>query len=104
MCSATNESYQEAYEYVVSEVKPYVDRYYQYFLDKGKDLPLTAEDGITELSTLDKIDIFSQRRNILTGTYISDLMLIIDYYVRGIPFIIPLTNYQMRIEIFLENY
>ncbi len=103
MCSATNESYQEAYEYVVSEVKPYVDRYYQYFLDKGKDLPLTAEDGITELSTLDKIDILVKKKYI-NGTYISDLMLIIDYYVRGIPFIIPLTNYQMRIEIFLENY
>lgn len=103
MCSATNESYQEAYEYVVSEVKPYVDRYYQYFLDKGKDLPLTAEDGITELSTLDKIDILVKKKYI-NGTYISDLMLIIDYYVRGIPIIIPLTNYQMRIEIFLENY
>ena len=103
MCSATNESYQEAYEYVVSEVKPYVDRYYQYFLDKGKDLPLTAEDGITELSTLDKIDILVKKKYI-NGTYISDLMLIIDYYVRGIPFIIPLTNYQMRIEIILENY
>ncbi len=103
MCSATNESYQEAYEYVVSEVKPYVDRYYQYFLDKGKDLPLTADDGITELSTLDKIDILVKKKYI-NGTYISDLMLIIDYYVRGIPFIIPLKNYQMRIEIFLENY
>ncbi len=103
MCSATNESYQEAYEYVVSEVKPYVDRYYQYFLDKGKDLPLTAEDGITELSTLDKIDILVKKKYI-NGTYISDLMLIIDYYVRGIPIIIPLKNYRMRIEIFLENY
>ena len=103
MCSATNESYQEAYENVVSEVKPYVDRYYQYFLDKGNDLPLTAEDGITELSTLDKIDILVKKKYI-NGTYISDLMLIIDYYVRGIPIIIPLKNYQMRIEFFLENY
>ena len=103
MSSATNESYQEAYEYVISEVKPYVDRYYQYFLNKGKNLPLTAEDGITELSVMDKIDILVKKKYI-NGTYISDLMLIIDYYVRGIPVIIPLKNYQMRIEIFLENY
>ena len=87
----------EAYNYVLSEVAPEVDELYQYY--RGKDKSLEKED-----KTMMQLENLTQKKYI-SKTYVSSLMLIVDYYARKkyAKYYAELQNYKMRIRIFLEG-
>ena len=88
----------EAYNYVLSQVAPEIDDLYRYYQKKDS----TLED---KEKTMEQLNTLIEKKYINT-TYISDLMLIVDYYVRKeyAMYINNLNNYILRIRIFLENY
>ena len=88
----------EAYNYVISQVAPEVDELYRYY--QSKDDTLTEKE-----KTMEELEALIEKKYINT-TYISDLMLIVDYYVRKDygAYFTNLQNYVLRIKIFLENY
>ena len=88
----------EAYNYVLSQVAPEVDELYQYYQEKDRTL-----ENIENV--MKKIEILVNKKYI-NGTYISDLMLIVDYYARKdyANYFFNLNNYVLKIKIFLEDY
>lgn len=88
----------EAYNYVLSQVATEVDELYRYYQNKDRTLE-HEEDIMKELEIL--ID-----KKYINATYISDLMLIVDYYIRKdyANYFYNLQNYILKIKIFLEEY
>ena len=88
----------ESYNYVISQVASQVDELYRYYQKKDK----TLED---KEKTMDELETLVEKKYI-SRTYISDLMLIADYYNRKqySAYFNRLQDYLMRIRIFLENY
>lgn len=87
----------EAYNYVLSEVAPEVDELYKYYREKDKSLE-------KEEHTMMQLENLVQKKYI-SKTYVSSLMLIIDYYARKqyAKYYAELQNYKTRIQIFLEG-
>lgn len=90
------DNYNEALNVVYSQVAPDVNDLYQYFRER-KEL----ED---ETNVERQLEILTNRKYI-SRTYISDLSLLVDYYVRGMEswYTSALQNYKNRIRFFLEN-
>lgn len=88
----------EAYDYVLSQVAAEVDELYRYYQNKDRTLE-KQENTMKELEIL--ID-----KKYINATYISNLMLIVDYYARKdyANYFYNLQNYILKIEIFLEEY
>lgn len=87
----------EAYNYVLSQVAPEIDDLYRYYQKKDS----TLED---KEKTMEQLDTLIEKKYI-NATYISDLMLIVDYYAKKeyAMYFNNLNNYILRIRIFLEN-
>lgn len=87
----------DAYNYVLSQVAPEIDELYRYYQNKDRTLE-NEEDTMKELERL--ID-----KKYINTTYISNLMLIVDYYVRRdyANYFFNLQNYILKIKIFLED-
>lgn len=88
----------DAYNYVLSQVAPEIDELYRYYQKKDRTLE-DEEDTMKELERL--ID-----KKYINATYISNLMLIVDYYARKdyANYFFNLQNYLLKIKIFLEEY
>lgn len=88
----------EAYNYVLSQVAVEVDELYRYYQRKDK----TLEE---QQNTMKELEILIAKKYI-NATYISDLMLIVDYYEREdyANYFYNLQNYIIKIRIFLEDY
>lgn len=88
----------EAYNYVLSQVAVEVDELYRYYQRKDK----TLEE---QQNTMKELEILIAKKYI-NATYISDLMLIVDYYAREdyANYFYNLQNYIIKIRIFLEDY
>ena len=88
----------EAYNYVLSQVAVDVDELYRYYQRKDK----TLEE---QQNTMKELEILIAKKYI-NATYISDLMLIVDYYAREdyANYFYNLQNYIIKIRIFLEDY
>ncbi len=87
----------EAYNYVLSQVASEIDDLYRYYQKKDS----TLED---KEKTMEQLEILIEKKYI-NATYISDLMLIVDYYAKKeyAMYFNNLNNYILRIRIFLEN-
>ena len=87
----------EAYNYVLSQVASEIDDLYRYYQKKDS----TLED---KEKTMEQLNTLIEKKYINT-TYISDLMLIVDYYAKKeyAMYFNNLNNYILRIRIFLEN-
>ena len=88
----------EAYNYVLSQVAVEVDELYRYYQNKDKTLE-------KQQNTMKELEILIAKKYI-NATYISDLMLIVDYYAREdyANYFYNLQNYIIKIRIFLEYY
>lgn len=88
----------EAYNYVLSQVAVEVDELYRYYQNKDKTLE-------KQQNTMKELEILIAKKYI-NATYISDLMLIVDYYAREdyANYFYNLQNYIIKIRIFLEDY
>lgn len=88
----------EAYNYVLSQVTTEVDELYRYYQCKDRTLK-NEEDTMKELEIL-------IAKKYINATYISDLMLIVDYYARRdyANYFYNLQNYMLKIRVFLEDY
>ncbi len=88
----------EAYNYVLLQVAVEVDELYRYYQRKDK----TLEE---QQNTMKELEILIAKKYI-NATYISDLMLIVDYYAREdyANYFYNLQNYIIKIRIFLEDY
>lgn len=88
----------EAYNYVLSQVASEIDDLYRYYQKKDS----TLED---KEKTMEQLEILIEKKYI-NATYISDLMLIVDYYAKKeyAVYFNNLNNYILRIKIFLEDY
>jgi hypothetical protein len=87
----------ESLKTVCQEVAPEVDELYQYFRKNEKN---NLEE---ENDTLKQLDILVERK-FIPDTYISDLMLMTDYYERELysNYIDSLSQYKFRITFFLD--
>ena len=87
----------EAYNYVLSQVASEIDELYRYYQKKDS----TLED---KEKTMEQLENLIEKKYI-NATYISDLMLIVDYYAKKeyAMYFNNLNNYILRIRIFLEN-
>ncbi len=88
----------EAYNYVLSQVASEIDDLYRYYQKKDS----TLED---KEKTMEQLENLIEKKYI-NATYISDLMLIVDYYAKKeyAVYFNNLNNYILRIKIFLEDY
>lgn len=88
----------EAYNYVLSQVASEIDDLYRYYQKKDS----TLED---KEKTMEQLENLIEKKYI-NATYISDLMLIVDYYAKKeyAVYFNNLNNYILRIRIFLEDY
>lgn len=88
----------EAYNYVLSQVASEIDELYRYYQKKDS----TLED---KEKTMEQLENLIEKKYI-NATYISDLMLIVDYYAKKeyAVYFNNLNNYILRIKIFLEDY
>ncbi len=88
----------EVYNYVLSQVTTEVDELYRYYQNKDKTLE-------KQENTMKKLEVLVDKKYI-NATYISNLMLIVDYYARGdyTNYFCNLHNYILKIRMFLEEY
>ncbi len=87
----------EVYDYVLSQVAVEVDELYRYYQCKDRTLE-NEEDTMKELEIL-------IAKKYINATYISDLMLIVYYYIRRnyVDYFCNLQNYILKIKMFLEG-
>lgn len=86
----------EALDFVYSELSENIDTLYQYFRKKK---------GLEDTHDIERqLDILTDKKYIST-TYIADIMLITDYYQRGMTAMYEssLQNFKNRIQFFLER-
>ena len=91
------EDYNEALKMVYSQVAPEVNDLYDYYRKK-KGLK-------EEVDTATQLQILVDKKYI-SKTYISDLSLITDYYVKNMigEYLTKITSYKNRIKNFLGDY
>ena len=90
------DTYKQTLEKVYSQVAPEVNELYEYFRNKK---------GLEEEKNTEKQLEILINKMYISGTYSSDLMLIVDYYERKMmnEYISALENYKYRIKMFLDN-
>ncbi len=91
------ESYNEALQMIYSQVAPEVNELYEYYREKN-NLP-------EETDTERQLEILAMEKKYISRTYIADIGLIVDYYVRGMTsrYESCLQNFKNRIRFFLAG-